>query len=99
MLLTQLIFFYAGNFHQMPQQADFQRRICVDGDRNARILSRFGINMVTALDSFQFPTLFFDKLAEFLSAYSFQTAISITLSFSDTEISSTSTDKHPSTAS
>lgn len=38
-------------------------------------------------DSLQLPTLGFDEFAEFLATDSFQTAISITLSFSDIEIS------------
>jgi len=35
--------------------------------------------MMTAIDSFQFPALAFDKLTESFATDSFQTAISITL--------------------
>lgn len=59
----------------------------MDGNSNARILSSFGINMMAAVDSLQLPALSLDEPTELLAAYSFQTAISITLSFSDIEIS------------
>ncbi len=55
--------------------------------RNTSILTGFCIDMVTAVYSLQFPALFFDELAEFLATYDLQTAISITLSFPDIEIS------------
>ena len=83
----------------MPLQTDFQWHISVDWNRNTGILSSFGIDMMTAIYSLQFPAFGFNKLAEFLTADSFQMAISITLSFPDIEISCTSTDKQPSTAS
>ena len=54
---------------------------------NTRILSSFGVDMMTAIDSFQFPALSFNELTEFLAAYYFQTAISMTLSFPVTAMS------------
>jgi len=43
--------------------------------------------MMATIDAFLFPAPGFEELAEFLAADCFQTAISMTLSFSDTEMS------------
>ena len=55
--------------------------------RYTGILSWFCIDMMTAVDSLQPPAIFFDEFAEFLATYGLQTAISITLSFPDIEMS------------
>jgi len=54
---------------------------------NTSILTGFCIDMMTAAYSLKFPALRFDELAEFLATYGLQTAISITLSFPDIEMS------------
>ncbi len=56
-------------------------------DGNARVLTSFAVDMMTAIDTPQFPALRFEEFAETLTADRFQTAISITLSFSETGIS------------
>jgi hypothetical protein len=71
----------------MPLQSCFQWRIAVNWNGNARVLTSFSIDMMATIDAFLFPAPGFEELAEFLAADCFQTAISMTLSFSDTEMS------------
>jgi hypothetical protein len=59
----------------------------------------FPINMMAALDAKECPAVALEDAGELLAGNRFHTTISSTLSLSDRLGSSTSTDRHPSTAS
>jgi hypothetical protein len=83
----------------MLQQSYFEWIVAVNWNRNSGGVSRLRIDMMAAVDAFQFPTIPFQKTAELLPADRFQNAISMILSFSVIGISFISTDRQPSTAS
>ena len=66
-----------------------------DTDRN----SCLGIDEVASIDALQLPPPRFEQLTELLAADGPHTAISITLAFSESETSQTSTERQPSMAS
>jgi len=83
----------------MSEEANLERLIGVDWDRNTRWVSGLGVDVMAALHMFQLPTLCFKEPCEFLPREAFHTAISIICSFPDTTRSEMSTDRHASTAS
>ena len=86
------------DLHQVLLEAAFQNA-AMHRDRDAGGGPRLHIDVVAASDPLQPPASRFDQPTELLSANGPHTAISMILSASETGISRTSTDKHPSTAS
>jgi len=97
--LLQVGFLQPGQLEQMFQQSDFQGLVAVGRDGEANHTSRLAVDVMTAVDSQQAPATLLEKAGELLAGNRFHTTISSTLSLSVRFGSSTSTDRHPSTAS
>jgi hypothetical protein len=56
-------------------------------NRYTASITSFGVNVVTSVNAFQFPTFGLQEATESFSTHYFQTAISITLSFPEIAMS------------
>ncbi len=70
----------ACELHQMPQQADFQRLVCVHGHRDSGWMARLREDVVAAVDASQLPSMTRQDLRKVLAADRLHTAMSSTLS-------------------
>lgn len=95
----QLGLFDSGDLHQVPLQADLERGVAMHGHGDAGGIALVPVDVVAARDAIEHPAVRFEQPAKVLTADGFQTAISMTRSVSWMAISSTSTERQPSTAS
>ena len=95
----QLIVRDFGELRQMPQQADLQRAIPMDRNRQTDCASMPAINVMAAAYPQQPPAAQFEKSGQVVARQRLHIAISSTRPFTSALGSATSTDKHPSIAS
>src|SRR5947209_1955685 len=91
--------FDVRQFGQMPEQADFERPIAMDGDRQSDHTSRLAVDAMAAGDPQEFPTALLDQAREVAARKRFHKAISRMRSLPVRCGSSTSMERQPSIAS
>ena len=97
--LFKIVSLEAGPLEQMPQQANLQGPVPVDGDGKSDYASGLSIDVVTAMHAEELPAISLGGAGKFLAGDRLHTAISSTLSLLVDFGGSTSTDKQPSMAS
>ena len=64
----QLFFVDAGKREQVPQQSCFDGLITVDWKRYSGGIAELRVDVMTAVDAFQFPSVFFKQPCEIFAA-------------------------------
>ena len=74
--IVLLSYVYSGDFQNFSLYPHFQSSVTVDRHRNNLLPARFGMNIVTPMDTFHNPAILPEKLQHLLASQSLHTGTS-----------------------